>query len=150
MFWLVVLPIVLGIGVIVFILTRDSFRASRVSQKTPPAAFPAKSNCNATAINTMMQQTLSAPPPSNPPTLLPEQCDKETEDFSNTLAQLKENPLLIDVPRLYLRLEEDDDRLERMLFRRLPGRGADQISPREFSIGVTEKRESPPKHENSP
>jgi len=150
MFWLVVLPIVLGIGAIVFILTRDSFRASRTRLDTPSVASPVQRSSDASAINTMMQQKLSAPAPSYSPTLLPEQCDKETADFSDTLAQLKEKPLLIDEPKLYLRLEEDDDRLERLLFRRLPGRVADQISPREFSIGVTEKRESPPEHENSP
>ena len=142
MFWLVVLSIAFGVGVIVFILTCDSFRASRSRRETPPVASPGESS-SATEINAMMQQKLSAPPSSHPAVLLSEHCGKETDDFADTLAQVKEKPILIDGPKAYLRLEEHDDNLERLLIRHLPGKDTDQASPREFSIGVTEKNEPP-------
>ena len=69
MFWLLALSTVfLGVGVIVFVLTRDSFRASRDSRGTSFAATPATESSDATIINTMMHEKLAGPTPSNPAT----------------------------------------------------------------------------------
>jgi hypothetical protein len=51
-------------------------------------------------------------------------------------------------PKAYLRLEEPDVSLDRLLIRRAGGqRAADQAQPKEFTIGVTEKKEPPLEHE---
>jgi hypothetical protein len=150
MFWLLVLSTVfLGIGVIVFVLTRDSFRASRARRETSLVAPPVKNNSGATAINTMMQEKLPVPPPSHPATLFSGQGVKETDDLADDLAQVKESPILPSESRAYLCLEEHDDSLERLLIRRVPGAGASREPPREFFIGVTEKKEAPLEHEKA-
>jgi len=149
MFWPVVLLAVLGVGAIVFMLTRDSFHASRARRETPSVASPVQSNRDATAINAMMQQNLPAPSPSPPAALFADQCGKETDAFADTLAQVQEKTILIDEPKAYLRLEEQDDSLEHLLSRRLPGRVPDQAPPREFSIGITEKHEAPLEQKDS-
>ena len=151
MFWLVVLSTVfLGVGVIVFVLARDAFFAPRADSETPQAAIPAQQGSDVTAINTLMQEKLAAPPASHPSALLAGQHDKETDALADTLAQVGENPMPDNTPKAYLRLEERDESLERLLFRYTPGRtgmnGA-QLPPREFSIEVTEKPESPTEYE---
>jgi len=149
MFWPVVLLAVLGIGAIVFMLTRDSFRASRARRETPPVASPVQRSSDASAINAMMQQKLPPPSPSPPAALFADLCGKEADAFADTLAKVQEKPILIDGPKTYLRLEEQDNTLEHLLARRLQGRGPDQAPPREFSIGVTEKKEAPLEQKNS-
>jgi hypothetical protein len=94
----------------------------------------------------MMREKLPAPHPSNPTTLVPVQCDKETDTLADTLTQLKENPILPTAPKAYLRLEERDESLEHLLIRRVAGLNPTP-QPREFSIGVTEKNEVPLEHE---
>ena len=150
MFWLLVLStIFLGIGVIVFLLTRDSFRASRTRRETPIIASPVKKYSDASAINAMMQEKLPPQPATpNPATLFPGQNAEEMDALADTLDQVKENPILPTTPKAYLRLEEHDDDLERLLIRSIhrPG-GTLQTPPREFSIGVTEEREALLEHE---
>jgi len=144
--WLLILSIVfLGVGVIVFVLTRDSFRASSTRRKPSPVASPTKKTCTA-AINTMMREKLPAPHPSNPATLFSGHHDKETDALADTLGQLKENPILPTAPKTYLRLEERDESLEHLLIRRIAGLNPAPQS-REFSITVTEKNEAPLEHE---
>ena len=149
MFWLLVLSTVfLGVSVIVFVLTRDSFRASRARRETPPVASPVKRSSDATTINAMMREKLPTPSPSHPATLFSGQCGKETDAFADTLAQVKENPILPSESKAYLRLEEHDDSLDRLLIQRIRGQGGmSQAPPREFSIGVTEERAPPLEHE---
>ena len=149
MFWLLALStVLLGVGVLVFILTRDAFRASRARRERSVVASPVKKNSDATTINTMMQEKLPAPSPSCPSTLFAGQNAKDTDDFADTLAQMKENPILPHEPKAYLRLEEHSDDLEHMLIRHSQGpRGARQTPPREFSIELTEKKEMPLEHE---
>jgi hypothetical protein len=141
MFWLLVLSTVfLGIGVIVFVLTRDSFHASRARREFPLTAFPMQESGDAMTINTIMQKTVDAPPPPNPATLFCAQSGKETDAFADTLAKVKGNPMLPATPKAYLRLEELDDSLDHLLVRHIPGqREASQTPPREFAITVTEK-----------
>jgi hypothetical protein len=145
MFWLVVLSTVfLGVGAIVFVLARDVGRDLRVRRETPPATLPAQPNGDAVAINTLMREHLRAPPPSHPAALFSGQQDKETDALADTLAQVKENPLLPTGPKVYLRLEERDESLERLLIRRIQGQegaGRTPPPPGEFSIAVTEKKE---------
>jgi len=147
MFWLLLLSIVfLGVGVIVFVLTRDSFRASHTRQEPPSVVSPVTKTRDATSLNTMMQEKLPAPSPSNPATLLAGQSTKETDALADSLVQMKENPILPTAPAAYLRLEERDESLERLLIRRITGLNP-APQPTEFSIGVTEKNEAPPQHE---
>jgi hypothetical protein len=147
MFWLLVLSIVfLGVGVIVFVLTRDSFRASRVRRETPPVAPSMQKKGDAAAINTLMQEELSAEPPPHPAVLLTGPYDKEADALADTLANVKENPILPTEPPAYLRLEEHDDSLDRLLIQRVRRRGGmipplPPPKPREFSIEVTERKE---------
>ena len=149
MFWLLVLSTAfLGIGVVVFVLTRDSFRASRNRRETPLAAYPVEKNSDTTAINTMMQEKLPAPPPSHPAALFSGQNGKEADDLADTLTKVSEKTNLPSGAKAYLRLEEHDDTLDRLLIRRAGGqRAAGQAQPKEFSIGVTEKKEPPLEHE---
>ena len=151
MFWLVVLSIAsIGVGVMAFVLARDVVHAYRARREEPLAASPAQHDSDATAINTLMREKLVAPPPAHPATLLGGQHDKETDALGDTLAQVKENPILPTAPKAYLRLEERDESLERLLIQYAPGRGGmnrDQPPPREFSIEVTEKTEAPLEHE---
>ena len=153
MFWLLVLSTVfLGVCVIVFILTRDSFHASRSRSETLPTESPVNKSCNATTINTMMREKIPAPPPSHPATLLFGQHGKEADAFAETLARVKENPSLPNVvSKAYLCLEERDDGMDYLLTRhaRIQGKTA-QAPTREFSIGVTEKKEAPLEHEKEP
>ncbi|MCL1985096.1 MAG: hypothetical protein FWG59_01425 [Betaproteobacteria bacterium] len=144
MFWLLVLPTVFfGVAVIVFLLARDSFRTSRAGQKPSAAASSAKKSGCASAINTMMQNKLPAPPPAHPATLFSGQNAKEADVFADTLARMKENPILPNTSNAYLRLEEHDNSLEHLLTRRSPGRREPgQAPPREFSIVVTEKEQA--------
>ena len=142
MFWLLVLPsALLGVGVIVFVLTRDSFRAPGARRKA--AASSTEKSSDAMAINAMMQEKLSTSSPSHPAMLLSGQDSKEADTLADTLAQVKENPILPSAPKVYLRLEERDDSLDRLFARRIPGQGEAGSPPREFSIGVTEKKEAP-------
>ena len=147
MFWLVVLSTVfLGVGAIVFVLARDAFHAPRASREASPTASFMQKDSDAAAINTLMQENLSAPPPGHPATLFSGQHDEEADDLADTLAEVKEIPMLPTAPKAYLRLEERDESLERLLIRYAPGRGGvnrEQPPPREFSIGVTEKTEAP-------
>jgi len=152
MLWSLLLSIVflgVGVGVIVFILTSDSFRASRARRKTPTVVSPTERSSDATTINAMMREKLTPPPPSNPATLFSGQNSKETDALADTLDQVKENPILPSAPKSYLRLEERDQSLEHLLARRIPGQ--EKVSreppPREFSITVTEKNEPPLEHE---
>ena len=147
MFWLVVLSIVVLVGAIVLTLTRDSFRASSVRRETPLVASPVKKSSDATAINTMMQEKLPVPPPSHPAALFPGLCRNEADALADTLARVKDNPIMLNETKAYLRLEEHDDSLERLLFQHIPGAQASQEPPREFSIGVTEKASPPSEHE---
>ena len=150
MFLLVVLSTVLGVGVIVFILTRESFRASRVRPETPPVAPSMKKSSDVADINDLMRRKLPAPlPQSRPAVLFSERSAAEADAFADILAQAPEKPILLNESKAYLRLEEDDDSLERLLMRRLPGKGAHQAPPREFSIGVTEKNEPSPEREKT-
>ena len=150
MFWLAVLSIVLlGVGVIVFILTRDSFHASRTRRETPLVASPVEKISDATAINTLMQEKLPAPPPSHPAALFSGQSGKETDALADTLARVKDNAILPSEPKAYLRFEEHDDSLDRLLIRNAGGAGARQLPAREFSIGVTEKKEPPLEYEKA-
>ena len=144
--WLLLLSMVfLGVGVIVFVLTRDSFRASSTRRKPLPVASPTQTSSDAAAINTLMREKLAAPLPSCPTTLLSGQNDKETDTLADTLAELQENPILPTAPKAYLRLEERDESLDHLLVRRITG-GSPAQQPREFSIAVTEKNEAPPEH----
>jgi hypothetical protein len=144
MFWLVVLSTAfLGVGAIVFVLARDAFRGSRVHRETP-TALSVQQNGNATAINTLMREHLHAPPPSHPAALFSSQHDNEADAFADTLAHVKENPVLPIEPKSYLLLEERDESLERLLARHSPGQrgiGRTPPPPKEFSIAVTEKKE---------
>jgi len=142
MFWLLILSIVfLGVGVIVFVLTRDSFRASGARRDPPSAASPAQKTCAAATINTIMREKLPEPQPSNPATLVSGHHDKEADTLADTLDQIKENPILPNTPKAYLRMEESDESLEHLLIRRIGEKPAPQ--PQEFSITVTEKDEAP-------
>jgi len=147
MLWVLLLSIVflgVGVGVIVFILTSDSFRASRTRWKTSTVASPTQRSSDATTINAMMREKLVAPPPSNPATLFSGQNSKEADALADTLDQVKESPILPSAPKSYLRLEERDEGLEHLLTRRMQGQ--EKVSreppPREFSITVTEPRGS--------
>ena len=151
MFWLVVLSTVfLGVGAVVFVLAREAFPASRARREASDAVFPARKGCDAKAINSLMREKLAAPPPSHPAALFSGQHDEEADALADTLAEMKEIPLLPTAPKAYLRLEERDESLERLLIRYTPGRGGvhrEQPPPREFSIGVTERTEPPLEHE---
>ena len=148
MSWLLLLSIVfLGVGVIVFVLTRDSFRSSSTRRKPPRVASPTQKKRDSASINTMMREKLPEPHPSNPATLFSGHNGKETDALADTLAQLKENPILPTAPKAYLRLEEHDASLEHLLIRRIAGRSPAPPQPREFSITVTEKNEAPLEHE---
>ena len=143
MSWLLLLSIVfLGVGVIVFVLTRDSFRASSTHRKPLPVASPLQTPNDAATINTLMREKLAAPLPSCPTTLFSGQNDTEADSLADTLAQLEENPILPSAPKAYLCLEERDESLEHLLIRRISGRNP-APQPREFSIAVTEKDEAP-------
>jgi len=148
MFLFVVLSTALCVSGIVFWLVRESFRASRARKETPPVVSPVERSSDATAINAMMKQKLPAPPASQPVVLFTENCAKETDALADTLAQVPEKPILIDESKAYLRLEEHDDALESLLARRGLGRGGYQAPPREFSIGVTEKKAGSLEQEN--
>ena len=149
MFWLMVLSIVfLGVGAIVFVLARDAFRESRVRRETPPVASSVQKNGDAAAINTLMREKLRAQPPPPPAALFSGQCGKEADAVADTLAHVKQNLILPTAPKAYLRFEEHDDSLDRLLIQRVRGQGeANWFQPREFSIGVTEKNETPLEHE---
>ena len=149
MFWLLVLSTVfLGIGVIVFVLTRDSFRASRSRRETPLIASPVKKIRDATDLNTMMQKKLPpAPPPSHPAALFSGQNGKETDALADTLAHVTNNINLPSGPKAYLRYEEYDDSLDHLLIRHAGGAGANRVPAKEFSIGITEKQEPSLEHE---
>ena len=152
MFWLLVLSTVfLGVGVIVFVLTRDSFRASRDSREDSFVVSSMEKSSDATIINTMMREKFTGPTPSNPATLLSGQGGKQTDALADTLAQVKENPMLPTAPKFYLRFEERDESLEHMLVRRSQVQGRSGRTPhpppREFSIEVTEKKEGSLEHE---
>ena len=153
MFWLLVLSIVfLGVGVIVFVLTRDSFRASRARRETPCVALSVEKISDAATINTLMHEKLAGPTPSNPATLFSGQGGKETDVLADTLAQVKETPMLPTAPKAYLRMEERDESLERLLLRHAQGQGSASrtplMPPREFSIEAREKKEGQLEHEN--
>ena len=145
MFWLVVLSTVfLGACVIVFVLARDAFRESRARRETPPTASPVQPSGDAAAINTLMRERLHAPPPAHLAALLAGQHDREADAFADSLARVQENPMLPTEPKAYLRLEESDESLERLLSRRFQGPdglGRTSPPPKEFSIAVTEKKE---------
>ena len=149
MFWLVVLSTVsLGVGVIVFVLARDAFPASRVRREASKLSVPRGGD--AKAINTLMREKLAVPPPAHPAALFSGQHDQETDALAETLAQVRENPMLPAAPKAYLRLEEREDSLEHLLRRYIPARGGvnrEQPAPREFSIVVAEKSEAPQEHE---
>ena len=151
MFWLVVLSTVcLGVGVIVFVLARGAFHASRSRREASRVATSVQKDSDASAINTLMREKLAAPPPSHPAALIAGQYDKETDALAESLAEVKEIPMLPAAPKAYLRLEERDESLERLLSRYAPERGGVNRAhppPREFSIGVTEKTETPLEHE---
>jgi hypothetical protein len=103
-------------------------------------------NNDATTINTLMRENLRAPPPPHPATLFAGQHDKEADAVADTLAQVKPNLILPTAPKAYLRFEEHDDSLDRLLIQR--ARGQKEVNqPREFSIGVTEKHEAQLEHE---
>ena len=143
MFWLMVLSIVfLGVGAIVFVLARDAFRESRVRRETPPAVSLAHKNGDAAAINSLMRENIHAPPPPPPAALFAGQHGKEADAVADTLAHVKQNLILPTAPKAYLRFEEHDDSLDRLLIQRVRGQG-EASRPREFSIGVTEKNEAP-------
>ena len=152
MFWLLVLSTVfLGVCVTVFLLTRDSMRASRVRREESFSLSPTENNNDATMINAMMHEKLSGTTPSNPAALFSGQSDKETDALADTLAQVKENPMLPTAPKAYLRMEERDESLERLLVLHAQGQRSasrtPQTPPREFSIEATEKEEDPLEHE---
>jgi len=148
MYWLVVLLIAFGVGGIVFLLVREAFRASRNRRETPTVASPVQRSSDASAINALMKQKLPVSSSPQPVTLFTENCTKETDDIADTLDKVPEKPILLDESRAYLCLEEEDDTLERLLVRRSPGRGKEQSAPKEFSIGVTEKKISQLGQEN--
>ena len=149
MFWFVVLStVLLGVGAIVFVLARDAFHAPHARREAPNAASPEQQGSD--AINILMREKLAAPPSPQHATLFAGQHDKETDALADSLAEVKEIPQLPTAPKAYLRLEERDESLERLLIRYTPGRGGvnrEQPPPREFSIGVTEKTEPPLEHE---
>ena len=147
MFWLVVLSTVVLVGAMLFVLTRDAFRAFRLHRETPLAASPVKKSSDAKGINAMMQEKLPVPPPFHPAALFSGQCRNEADALADTQANLQNTPIMLNETKTYLRLEEHDDSLERLLFRRIPGAQAHQEPPREFSIGVTEKKKPPLEHE---
>jgi hypothetical protein len=94
----------------------------------------------------MMREDIPAPPPSHPATLLSGQNGKEADALADTLARVRENPILPTAPKAYLRWEEHNDELERLLIRRSQRQGGANTAPapREFSIGVTEEKAAPP------
>jgi len=143
MFWLLVLSTAfLGVGAIIFILMRDSFRISRT--RSGEDRTSAQKNGDAALINTMMQKKIPTPPPSPPAALFSGHNGKEAETFADTLAHMKEKPILPSTPKAYLRLEEHDNNLEHLLIRgtQRPWEAA-KAPPREFSIEVTEKEQAP-------
>jgi hypothetical protein len=143
MFWLLVLStVVLGIVVIVFMLMRDPFRTSHARREgSDSASSPAKDD-GFTIINMMMQEKLPVQPPPHPATLFLGQNGKEADTFGDTLAQVKETPLLPNKSKAYLRLVEYDNTLEYLLTRRI--RKQEKVSlapPQEFSIELMEKKQ---------
>lgn len=151
MMWLLGLAGVSAVvGLLVFVLMRDSFRAGRTErEKTPPRAAPATlpslsspaSNTeDDTRLNTLAQ-TLQAQERSEAPLLPPAEHARE-ENLLDDPDRIRGNPVLPQAPQRYLRMVTDhDDSVDQLLNGRVH-RGY-SLPSREFRIERTEERHAP-------
>jgi hypothetical protein len=139
MLWIVITASVLaGVGLLVFVLTRDSFRAARNGGGAGP--LPEERKNGAARLNSLVREKTPSAGKEPVSSLLPAPEHAETEDFADTLARLPRNAVLPQAPKAYLRMVEEDDEIDRLLTAgRKRGSARYTLPAREFRIEAVEK-----------
>jgi hypothetical protein len=150
MLWLVITASVLaGVGLLIFVLTRDSLRAARNGGGAGP--LPEERENGAARLNNLVREKTPSAGKDPAASLLPRPEHAETEDFADTLARLPRNAVLPQAPKAYLRMVEEDDEIDRLLAARRGGSARRYTLPaREFRLEVVKEEEAARAGERKP
>ncbi len=136
------------VGVFVFVLMRDSFRARAGARGENPAApaSPGEGD-KAARLNALVREHL--PVAEESAVHLPPE-HEDAEKIAEGLGEVVDNPVLPQAPKAYLRMVVEDDTLERLLSRNSRAPSSYTLPGREFHIEVGEERPAEPPERKTP